>query len=181
MKIGIIAVVMIVILGLGGTGFLYVENQSLVNENADLQSKLEAREAEIENLKEEKASIEQEVTVWKVTDLDKEAGLLRLKLETAEKDLVVAGKRAIKLKTNLNKMKPYADAIAAVDNFFGRPMTNANLNNIDIKIDALNDSQITAQWMQAKADINVSENSWGTNGVVHTLFLIVSKIRYLAS
>lgn len=176
-----IIVIVIAVLGLGGMGFLYVKKQSLVNENADLQNKIEARETEIVNLKNKKAGVEQELAIWKATDLDKEAELLRLKLDNAEKDLSAAEKRSAKLATNLSKMKQYADALAAVDNFFGRPMTNDNLNNIDLKIGALNDGLITAEWTQARAGIDVSQNSWSTREVVHTLFLIVSKIRGLAS
>lgn len=180
-KTAIITVILLAVLGLGGAGFLYVKNQSLTKNIGELQSKLKARETEIANLKDEKAGIEQELAVWKATDLDKEAELLRLKLKNAESALAAEEKKAAKLKANLQKTKPYADAIAAVDNFFGRPMTNANLNNINVKIEALHDNLITAEWLQAKEDINVSQNSWGTRGVVHTLFLIVSKIRGLTS
>lgn len=181
MKIVLSAVVVIAVLGLGGAGFLYMKNQSLVNENGDLQSKLKARDTDIVNLKDGIAGIEQELTVWNATDLDKEAELLRLKLKNAEIALVAEEKKAAKLKTNLGKTKPYADALAAVDHFFSGPMTNTNLNTIDVKIEALHDNLITAEWLQAKADINVSQNSWGTRGVVHTLFLIVLRIRGLAS
>lgn len=172
---------MVFALAIGGGGFFVYQNQSLANENSDLQNAIEARETETAKLKNEKSGIEQELAVWKATDLDKESELLRLKLKNAERDLIAEEKKAAKLQMNLNKMKPYANALAAVDRFFGRPMTNANLNNIDVSIGALHEGLIINQWIQAKADINVGQNSWGTNGIVHTLFLIVSKIRGLAS
>lgn len=181
-KSKLFVVLIAVILGLGsGTGFLYVKKLSLVNENGDLQDKLGTRETETANLNDEITGTEQELAIWKATDLDKEAGLLRLKLDNAEKDLTEEEKKAARLETNLNKMKPYREALAAVDRFFSGPMTNANLNNIDAKISALNDSPVTAQWTQARAEINVSRNSWSMGEIVHTLFLIVSKIRSLAS
>lgn len=176
----IVFVILILVLVLSGVGYFYYQNQLLTDESADLQSKIEVKGIEIANLRDEKAGVERELAVWKATDFDKEAKLLRLKLDAVEKGLAAAGKKAAKLKMNFIKMKPYSDTLAAVDFFFGRPMTNSNLNNIDVKIDILNDSQINAQWKEARADINVNQNIWGTNGIVHTLFLIVSKIRGLA-
>lgn len=172
---------MVAVLGIGSVGFLYVKNQSLANENSDLHSKRVIKETAVATLKDEIANIEQEVVVWETTDLDKEAVLLRLKLDRAEKDLAAMEKKAAKFKMNLSEMKPYADALAAVDYFFSRPMTEINLNNIYVKINALHDNRITDAWMQAKAEIHVSQQSWGTREVVHTLFLIVSQIRALTS
>ncbi|MBI2034787.1 MAG: hypothetical protein HYT11_03600, partial [Candidatus Levybacteria bacterium] len=155
--------------------------QSLVVENGDLQGEIKESEKEIADLKDEKIKIETEFAVLKATDFDKEAELLRLKIKNAESDLAGAEKKAAELETNLSKTKPYADALAAIDLFFSGPMTNANLKNIDDKIGKLNDSQITAQWGEAKANINVGSGSWGTREVSHTLFLIISKISGLAS
>jgi len=176
-----IILIIVAILGLGGTGFLYMERQSLVVENGDLQGEIKGSEKEITDLKDEKTKIETELAVLKTIDLEKEAELLRFKIKNAESDLAAAEKKSIKLETNLSKTKPYADALDAIDHFFSGPMTEANLKNIDVKISALGDSQITAQWKEAKADIDVSRGSWGVNGISHTFFLIISEIRGLAS
>jgi len=180
MKPVTIILIITVVVGFGSVAFFFSNNRALVSGKTALEGRLSLAEQELLNLKDEKVRVETELAVFKTTDLDKEAELLRLKLKNAENEFAATEKKVVKLETNLSKMKPYAEALTAIDYFFSRPMAEANLKNIDFKVGALNDSQISAQWREAKANINIDEGSWGTREISHTLFLITSKIRGLA-
>lgn len=168
--------IIIAVLAIGGAGFLFFKNQSLQNQFTEFKTRSETEQAQ---LKSEKTKVETELAVLKATDLAKEAELLRLKLANTEKDLGTATKRITELETNQKKAKPYADATSAIDQFFSAPMTAGNLANIDAKISALGDNQVTVQWQKARAGINIQENSWSVSELVDTLFLVNSKIRNL--
>src|SRR3989344_1809774 len=133
-------------------------------------------QAELAQLKDEKSKIATELAVLKATDLAQKAELLQLRLTNAEKNLGEARKKTTELETNTSKIKPYVDATSAIDQFFSAPMTAINLANIDTKVSALKDNQVTSQWLKAKAGINIQENSWSVSELVDILYLINSKI-----
>ena len=136
-------------------------------------------QAELAQLKDEKSKIATELAVLKATDLAQKAELLQLRLTNTEKSLWEARKKITELEANTNKIKPYVDATSAIDQFFSAPMTAINLANIDTKVSALKDNQVTSQWLKAKAGINIQENSWSVSELVDILYLINSKIRNL--
>ncbi|MBI2034788.1 MAG: hypothetical protein HYT11_03605 [Candidatus Levybacteria bacterium] len=176
----IITIILIAVLGLGGTWFLYTEKQSLMAERSNLQSKLSERDANIDKLKNERARSEQELAVFKATDIVKEVELLRLKLKNIEADLAVVGGKITTLEATMTKIRLYADAIAAIDeNLAPPPPTSlySNLKNIDVKIGELNDSQVADQWGRAKSAFDAGGD--GTADLVQALFLVTSKIRDL--
>ena len=136
-------------------------------------------QAELAQLKDEKSKIATELAVLKATDLAQKAELLQLRLTNAEKNLGEARKKTTELETNTSKIKPYVDATSAIDQFFSAPMTAINLANIDTKVSALKDNQVTSQWLKAKAGMKIQENSWSVSELVDILYLINSKIRNL--
>ena len=186
MKSLIIILIIAAVVELGGIGFLFAQYQSLTAKNTALQIKLENKEKAFTDLKDEKTKIETELAVLKSTDLAKEAELLQLKLKNTEKELATAQNSITNLQNkntaldaNLRKITPYLDAISAIEQALNAPFTAASLANIDTKINALKDSQITSRWSQGKSTIDISQQSWMPTDVFNTIFLISSRIRNL--
>ncbi|MEK9195051.1 MAG: hypothetical protein AAB975_01640, partial [Patescibacteria group bacterium] len=182
MKLTTVILIIITLIGLSTVGFFFFKNRTLVSENMALEGRLSLVEQELTNLEDKKAETETELAVLKATDFTKETEVSRLKIKKAESDLAVAEKKLAKFETNLSRIKPYKEVLATIDQFFGRPPIQANLENIDSKIRMLADSQINVQWTPTKADLTeyINTGSWGTREVVHILYLIVFKIRGLA-
>lgn len=120
-----------------------------------------------------------ELTVLKNSDLAKANELLSLKLKTTEQNLSAAVKRTAELETDLNKIKPYADAVTAIERFFSAPFTQKGLADIDTKISALQDMEASNRWMTARATIDFANNGWGPHDFFQTVFLLNSRIKNL--
>jgi len=172
----IIITIIVAVLGLGGTWFLYAKNQSLIAEKSDLESKLTNRNADIEKLKNEKARSEQELAMLKASDLAKEVELLRLKLKNTEVDLAAIKGKIAPLDATMTKIRLYADVVAAFNqNLAPPPPTppHSNLKNIDVKVSALNDSEVTEQWRRAKLIFDTGGD--GGAALIQTFLLVISK------
>lgn len=172
MKPFTIIFIVIAVLGLGGSVYFFIQTQSLENQVLELQDA--------------KSKTETELAALKATDLAKEVELLNLKLKTAETGLATAQKEITNLRsqindltTNISKIEPYLNAITAIEKFLGGPFTASNLGNIDAKINLLQDSQVTSQWLKAKENIDMARNSWSPQEFFDTVFLVNSKIRDL--
>ncbi|HEY4509480.1 MAG TPA: hypothetical protein VJC15_00635 [Candidatus Paceibacterota bacterium] len=176
----IIIIILIAALGSGGTWFLYTEKQSLLAEKSDLQSKLAEKNANIDELKTEKARSEQELAVLKASDIAKEVELSRLKLKNMEVDLAAVEKKITPLDATMFKIRLYADVVAAIDQNLAPSFPNSphsNLKIIDDTISALNDDQVADQWGRAKSAFDAGGD--GGAYLVQTLLLVISKIRVL--
>lgn len=176
----IIIAVLVFAIGLGGTAFLYTKHQSLLAEKSDLQSTLADKDVSINNLENENAKSAQELAALKATDLAKEVELLRTKLRNTEESLAKVRGEVVPLEATMTKIGLYADVVAAIDqNLVPPPPTpvNSNLNNIDVKIEALNDNQIIDQWVQTKSAIDAGRD--GGADIIHTYFLVISQMRKL--
>ena len=186
MKIPLTIFIVVAILGLGGTVFLFTQRQSLTAENTTLQGKLGDVEKTVAGLKDEKIKIEKELAVLKSTDLGKEVELLQLKLKNAERDLATAEKDTTGLKNkvnnleaNLGKITPYLDVTSAIEQSLSAPFTASSLANIDTKVSALHDSQITSLWLKGKGTVDTWRQSWMPSDVFPVIFLINFRIRNL--
>ena len=163
----IIIVIVVAILGLGGTAFLLTKSRSL--------------QSQLTNTKEDKAKIETELVTLKARDLIKENEILQLKLEAAGKNLSEAQKeigRLTNFEANAKKTKPYLDAIEAVHNvFFGGNPTASAIATIDTKIFALkSDTTLFAQWEDAKRGIDTVRMSWDGNRIGYAIRTIMLRI-----
>lgn len=176
----LIVAVLLAATGFGGAWFLYTENQSLVAERTDLESKFADRDANLDTLKSEKARSEQELALLKASDIVKDIELLRLKLDNTEEGLAKVRGEIVPLETTMANIRRYADVVVAFDqNLVPPPPTpvNSNLKNIGITIGALNDSEVADQWGQAKSDIDAGGD--GGADLIRAFFLVISKIRNL--
>ena len=149
-----IVLIIIAILGLGGAGYFFRQNQALENQ--------------IAKLKDEKANVEKEFAVFKATDLAKENEILTLKLQRAEKDITernekiaalqkdLAGvqSRIAMLEINLKKIKSYTAILVAFNHwqYDGSPyhILDRDTSKIDAAIAALGDSEISQLWNSIK-------------------------------
>ena len=87
----LIIIIIIAILGLGGAGYFFWQNQVLENQTA--------------KLKDEKAKVETELAVLKATDLAKEIEVLNLKLQARDKELVDAKKNLSTIQTAFDSFR----------------------------------------------------------------------------
>ena len=152
----IIIVIIIAILGLGGAGYFFWQNQSLG--------------AKIAKLKDEKANVEKEFAVFKATDLAKENETLRLKLKTTEENLTAEKEKTGILEKNLSAMESRTKTleanstrikfyVAVLDAFndwqyapSGLPIGDRNTAKIDAAITALHDEAVSNLWRNIKAN-----------------------------
>ena len=183
MKLIPIILAIIAVLGLIGAGLFFTQKQALETKNTSLQN-------ELKNTQDEKRSIETELAILKATDLAKEAELLQVKLGSTEKSLAVAQGDVADLestvqtfKTNNAKIPPYLNAIDAIEAVIGSSGEASGIEDIDMKIAALQDSQVSRQWVVAKTGIDVEAgriSGWASD-VNDTIILITSQVRKLLS
>ena len=179
MKILLTIFIVVAILGLGGAGYFFKTSSSLKQELGVVQNS-------IVKLKEEKTKVETELAVLKSTDLAKEVELLQLKLKDTNKDLTAAQNnitnlqnKNASLEANLRKITPYLDVTSAIEQSLSAPFTASSLANIDTKVSALHDSQITSLWLKGKGTVDIWRQSWMPSDVFPVIFLINSRIRNL--
>ena len=152
----IMIIIVIAILGLGGAGYFFWQNQVLENQ--------------ITELKDEKANVEKEFTVFKATDLAKENETLRIKLKTTEenladekgkaqvfeKNLSVAESKIKTLEANLAKIKYYIAILNAFNDWqyapSSFPIGERSTVKIDTAITTLHDETISNLWGNIKAN-----------------------------
>lgn len=169
----IVLVSIIVVLLLFTSGYLLFKNQSLE------KSLIEA--------KDKSAELEKDLIYYKGTDFVKEAEILRLKLDAAEKELAATKtenatlkKRIILLEGNAVKIKPYIDAIDAIQGmFFGDGPSQSGVANINAKITVVNDAVIQQQWEEAKAHIDLEKLSWDQRYIGTVTTTLLSQVRNL--
>lgn len=178
MKPPIIILIVVALLGLGGTGYYFMSSLRLQNEFAD-------REKLITNLKEEKSRMEIELAVLKNSDLAKDLELTQLKLKTSEKDLSESKKEVARLgarvktmEAGLNKMRPYLNAIEAIQKVVlgDTGITKSLVANADPKVSTLNDQEISGHWQKAKDNIDWERMGWQQRFFGDTISTIISRI-----
>ena len=178
MKPLIIILVVVALLGLGGAGYYFMSLLRLQNELVD-------REKLITTLKDEKAGVEKELAVLKNSDLAKDLELTQLKLKTSEKDLSESkkevarlGSRVTTLETGLRSIKPYLSAIDAVQLVVlgTTGPTRSVVANVDPKVAALNDSEVSIRWAEAKQNIDFEQLSWQQQFFGNTISTIILRI-----
>lgn len=187
MKPAVIIFIITTLLGLGGAGFLFTTNRTLISEKIVLEQNLAG-------LKDEKGKVDTELAVLKNSDWAKEIELLRLKLKTAEKDLASAEinidtlgrdlsreqQRAKTAEANLGKIKPYLDVVDDVqDTYFKYIATETALNRIEAKIKALGDQEMFELWTETRRQTTPnSSNPSATSAVIaRAIFLIRNLLR----
>lgn len=158
--------------GLAGAGFFVMKNQALQAERTTLNNS-------VVSLNSEKTQLEKDLIFYKNTDFVKDNELLKLKLQNTESDLAAAQQRVETLETSLNKIRPHLDAVSAIEKFLGAPFTQSGLDDINAKVSALRDEQVTYQWMTAKNTIDFANNGWGPHDFFQVVFLLNTKIRSL--
>ncbi|TSC78955.1 MAG: hypothetical protein G01um101429_631 [Parcubacteria group bacterium Gr01-1014_29] len=169
MKNIVIAAIFIILAGVGG--YFFYQNQSL--------------EKQIADLKDEKAGVEKELAVLKNSDLAKDLELTQLKLKTSEKDLSESkkevarlGSRVTTLETGLNKIRPYLNAIEAVQKVVlgDTGITKGLVANADPKVSALKDQEISGHWQKAKDNIDWEVMGWQQRYFGDTISTIILRI-----
>src|SRR3989338_5159999 len=129
----IFLVVVIVALGALGTAVYFFVQYS-------------GSQAQVTQLIDGKIRVETELALLKATDLAKDNELLKLKLQNTEQDLTGAQSRVKTLETNLNKIKPFIDAVYAIERLLGAPFTQKGLADIDTKIRVIQDEEVSNRW-----------------------------------
>ena len=162
----IIVVIGIAVLGALGVAFYFYVQYS-------------GSQVHVTQLKDEKTKIETELAVLRASDLAKDNELLKLKLKNTEQDLAGAQSRVTTLETNLNKIKPFLDAISAIERFFSAPFTRSGLADIDTKISVFQDTEVSNRWMIAKGTVDFANNGWGPHDFFQVVFLLNSRIKSL--
>ena len=160
--------IVIVIFAIGGliaAGYFYSRYSDLWTESTQL--------------KDEKTKVETELALLKITDFVKDNELLKLKLQNTEQDFTVAQNRVNTLETNLNKIKPFLDAVSAIERFLSAPFTQKGLADIDTKINVLQDMDVLSRWMTARGTVDFVNNGWGPHDFFQTVFLLNSRIKGL--
>lgn len=170
-----VAIVILVIVA----GYIFMNSQSLSRENKTLANQNSLLQTQLSSLKDEKAQLEKDLIFYQNTDLAKDNESLRLKLGNAERDLAAAQSRIGALEANDNKMELYLDAISAIEQFLGAPFTQNGLANIDSKINALGDTEVSSRWMIARGTVDFSNNGWGPHDFFQVVFLLDTRIRGL--
>ena len=162
----IFLVVIVVALGALGTAIYFFVQYS-------------GSQAQVTQLIGENTRVETELALLKATDFVKDNEFLRLKLQNTEQDLTGAQSRVKTLETNLNKIKPFIDAISAIERFFSAPFTQKGLADIDTKISVLQDMEVSNRWIIARGTVDFANNGWGPHDFFQTVFLINSRIKSL--
>ena len=162
----IFLVVIVVALGALGTAIYFFVQYS-------------GSQAQVTQLIGENTRVETELALLKATDFVKDNEFLRLKLQNTEQDLTGAQSRVKTLETNLNKIKPFIDAISAIERFFSAPFTQKGLADIDTKINVLQDTDALYRWLTARNTVDFANNGWGPHDFFQTVFLLNSRIKSL--
>ena len=136
-------------------------------------------QAQVTQLIGENTRVETELALLKATDFVKDNEFLRLKLQNTEQDLTGAQSRVKTLETNLNKIKPFIDAISAIERFFSAPFTQKGLADIDTKINVLQDTDALYRWLTARNTVDFANNGWGPHDFFQIVFLLNSRIKNL--
>lgn len=174
-----IVFIVIAILGLGGAGYFFYQNQGLLGEVA--------------RTKDEKAAIEKELAVLKNTDLAKENERLESKLKStedtlfAEKEDHVETKSQLKtaeakiknLETAFSKIKPYVDVVSAFNHWEHDaspfPILDRDVSKIDAAVSSLGDTAVADLWRKVKAGFPQARQT-GAIGHEEVITLIISRI-----
>jgi len=151
------------VLGIAGAAVFGTKYQSSQAESKTLEDN-------VSSLQEEKTQLEKDLIFYKNTDLAKDNELLRVKLENAEEDLTAARSRVTVLETNLNKIEPYTDVISAIERFLSAPFTKNGLADIETKVSALGDAEVSNRWATARATVDFANNGWGPHDFFQAVF-----------
>ena len=162
----IFLVVIVVALGALGTAIYFYVQYS-------------GSQGQVTQLIDGKTRIETELALLKATDFVKDNEFLRLKLQNTEQDLAGAQSRVKTLETNLNKIKPFLDAVSTIERFFSGPFTQKGLADIDTKISVLQDMEVSNRWIIARGTVDFANNGWGPHDFFQAVFLLNSKIKTL--
>ena len=178
----IIIIIVVAILGLGGAGYFFWQNQVLENQTV--------------KLKDEKANVEKEFAVFRATDLAKENETPRLKLKNTEenlaaekektkvleKNLWTAESRTKTLEANSTKIKSYVAVLDAFNYWqyapSGLPIGDRNTAKIDAAITALHDEIVSNLWRTIKANFPQAKQT-GIFGYEQVIFRVTSLIQNL--
>lgn len=153
----------------------------IFRQNSQLEAVKKAQAA----LNEEKVQLEKDLIFYKNTDLAKEVEILKLKLDTKEKELAdskgqVSNLQAkvVRLETNAPKIKTRVEIIAAIEKMFiGSGPTAAGVSSVDTKVASLGDSALSDAWEKAKSQINLNARSWEPQPINDVVDLITSQVR----
>jgi len=178
-KLLISIIIIVAILGFGGSAYFFTASRSLSTQKTIVEQQLFSAEQNVDHLEGDKIELEKELVFYKNTDFAKDNELLRLKLQNTEKDLAGAQNRVKTLETNLNKIRPFIDAVSAIERFLNAPFTQKGLTDINTNISILQDTEVSNRWMTARNTVDFSNNGWGPHDFFQTVFLLNSRIRSL--
>ena len=177
-----IIIIIVAILGLGGAGYFFWQNQALENQ--------------VVKLKDEKVNVEKEFAVFKATDLAKENETLRLTLRTIEDNLATEkGKTQVfeknlsvaesKIKTseaNSAKIKSYVAVLDAFNDWqyapSSLPIGDRDTAKIDAAIIALHDEAVSNLWRALRANFPQAKQT-GMFGYEQVILRVTSLIQNL--
>ena len=178
----LIIIIVIAVLGLGGAGYFFWQNQALENQTA--------------KLKDENTNTEKEFAVFKATDFAKENETLRLKLKTTEANLTAEKEKTGILEKNLSAMESRTKTleanstrikfyVAVLDAFndwqyapSGLPIGDRNTAKIDAAIIALHDEAVSNLWRTIKANFPQAKQT-GMFGYEQVILHVTSLIQNL--
>jgi len=143
MKKIILGIIALVILGAGG--YFFWQNQNL-------SGQLNYARSQIAETKEAKSKVENELVVLKNTNLAKENEILRLKLKTAEKDLIQEKEAFSQFRSRVASIPQITDALSLItslvfaDDVSQCPSQFGRFGEVRQKIVAMGDTRLLNAW-----------------------------------
>lgn len=163
-KLLAIAVISLVaLIGMAGAGFAL--------------SKLSKVNRALVQLHDEKAKIADELAALKATDLAKEV----VRLTAVEKEADRLKARNDELERNARQLRPYFEAVDAVQGgFYGGDIVRS-FPDIDRTIAALGEPDLVAKWQNTKQVVqaDLADGSWSPQPIGAMLDVLISRIRTL--
>lgn len=140
-------------------------------------SKLAKVNQVLTQLQDEKAKIATELAVLKSTDLAKEV----TRLQAFEKEVGRLTARNDVLERNAQQLRPYFEAVDAVQSSFYSGDIVRSFPEIDRAIAALDEQGIVAKWQDTKQVIqaDLADGSWSPQPIGALLDVLIGRIRTL--
>lgn len=161
--LAIVVVSLLALLGVAGAGFAL--------------SKLAKVNRVLTQLQDEKAKIADELAALKATDLAKEV----IRLTAVEEEADRLRTRNDTLERNAQQLRPYFEAVSAVQGgFYGGDIVRS-FGDIDRTIAALGEPDLMTKWQDTKRVVqaDLADGSWSPQPIGAMLDVLISRIRAL--
>jgi len=146
----VIGLVVITVVLMIATGYLFMNSQSLSRENETLTNKNTLLQTQVSSLKDEKAQLEKDLIYYKNTDLAKEVEILNLKLKTADEGFATTKAALDKLKIGVSSIPEMTSIASKMMTTFGKNPPNCfgatDKASINQELNAFGDREWIGKW-----------------------------------